>query len=61
MRKCENCGATAAVYAMDTCPGGWGGHYCLDHIPTKFQIVDIYQVRSTNQQTTRRAKNERST
>jgi len=50
MRKCENCGVDAAVYAMDTCPSGWGGYYCLDHIPTKFQIVDIYQVRPINKE-----------
>jgi hypothetical protein len=27
--RCEQaCGAEATVYAIDRCPGGWGGRYC---------------------------------
>ena len=37
--KCQ-CGATAQVYAMDTCAGGWAGVYCLDHVPNGWIISD---------------------
>ncbi len=41
-KNCEHCGIAATVYAMDTCAGGWAGHYCDSHIPKGFQITDRY-------------------
>jgi len=32
----------AEVYAMDTCPGGWGGYYCRDCAQQmRFQVTDV--------------------
>ena len=38
--KCPQCGHPAVVYAMDPIPGGWAAYYCLNHVPTGWQITD---------------------
>lgn len=42
--KCEQqCGAWAAVYAVDPIPSGWGGHYCEPCAAAlRFRVVDVY-------------------
>lgn len=41
--SCEQrCGQPAAVYAIDPCPGGWGGRYCrVCASALGFQTVDV--------------------
>jgi hypothetical protein len=40
MSACEICGKSAQVYAIDKYAGGWGGRYCLPHVPGGFMITD---------------------
>jgi hypothetical protein len=45
VKKCEGlygvvCNRDADVYAMGRYANDWGGHYCLDHVPTGFVITD---------------------
>ena len=39
-KVCKYCGVPATVYAVDTCLGGWAGHFCNDHIPAGYEITD---------------------
>ena len=39
MKTCQ-CGRAAAVYAQDTCAGGWAGYYCLACVPAGWTITD---------------------
>jgi len=45
--KCDNCGDSADVYAMDKISGGWAGRYCLSHKPNGYVITDRYNKEET--------------
>lgn len=48
LHKCH-CGEHAAVYAMDPMPNGWADYYCLNHVPSGWQITDRLTESTDNQ------------
>lgn len=41
VKNCQ-CGSPAAVYAMDSCPGGWADYYCWDCKPPGWTVTDVF-------------------
>jgi hypothetical protein len=52
--KCQ-CGQPAAIYAMDTCAGGWAGYYCWECKPRGWMVTDVVSANPAPPNTRRKA------